>query len=518
MKSQSSYWIFGPVQDFTFVLLTPLPIVFAFFIATRQGWLDGLVAFVLALAMAHYLPGILRAYGDTALFQRFRIRLIVAPMFLVATATCFAYLNLNFLFLIVGLWGAWHWLMQVYGFARIYDAKVESDTRSSGRLDQIVCVMWFGMCTFVLSNILPLYVTRFYESGGPRLPANLFSLFSGGWLAATIALTVLYVIRTIRSIRRGRSANPLKFLLIGVTFLYLGYTASMLDRPTVGYAMFESWHDIQYLAIVWLFNLNRAKKNPEVGPFIRFLFRPRAILAVAYVALCLGFGSLTHAWRLFEDQTLARIVASWVMAAALLHYYLDGFIWKIREKDTRQALGMDTRETPVASPVLIPAWALHALLWLLFIVPVSFFFLMESKASVARPLDVFEKLAATFPSSSPAQYEFGRELQIAGRLQEAKAQFEHALELEPDFVPAHILLGVVLSAQKDFNGAKSHLKYAERMNPKNALIQNNLGIVFDQEGDLENAQRHFERAVTLDPSYALARDNLEIILAKRRAR
>src|SRR5436190_18572201 len=78
----SAYWIFGPVQDLAFVLLTPLLILGTFAAARRGAWMDGLLAFALALATAHYLPGILRAYGDRALFQRFRVRLIVAPIFL----------------------------------------------------------------------------------------------------------------------------------------------------------------------------------------------------------------------------------------------------------------------------------------------------------------------------------------------------------------------------------------------------------------------------------------------------
>src|SRR5437867_11461482 len=120
---QSDYWIFSPLQDMIFVLLTPLLILLTFAAARRSGWINGLLTFGLALAMAHYLPGILRAYGDRALFQRFRVRLILAPLFLIAISTWFAYLSLHIVILLALLWGQWHWMMQVYGFARIYDAK-----------------------------------------------------------------------------------------------------------------------------------------------------------------------------------------------------------------------------------------------------------------------------------------------------------------------------------------------------------------------------------------------------------
>ena len=41
----------------------------------------------------------------------------------------------------------------------------------------------------------------------------------------------------------------------------------------VGIALFEVFHDVQYLTIVWIFNVNRVDRNPGVGSFARFLFR-----------------------------------------------------------------------------------------------------------------------------------------------------------------------------------------------------------------------------------------------------
>src|SRR5437667_2654302 len=494
---QSRYWIFSPLQDMAFVLLTPLPILLAFAVARRTGWMDGLLTFGLALAMAHYLPGILRAYGDRALFRRFRIRLIIAPVFLFAITTWFAYLALHSVILLALFWGQWHWMMQVYGFARIYDAKVKPSARTPAWLDQMICLLWFGMCVFVLNNDLPSYVTSFYQSGGPPVPASAFAWFARAWLALTIVLTLVYVIQTWRAIREGRPPNPLKFLFIAVTCLYLKYTVSVVERPLMGLVMFESWHDIQYLAIVWSFNLNRARKNPEAGPFIRFLFRPRALLVLVYVGMCLAFGSLTHAWSLFEDKTVVRIAISLVTATGLLHYYLDGFIWKIRETETRQALGVRPgseageirRITPEPSAVLasglVPAWSRHALLWLLFVIPAALFFVRESKGNVARPLQIYENVIEAFPDSPNAHYQLGRELQDAGRLREATVHFERALSLAPDLLPARIFMGVLLGDQRDLAGARAHFEQALKMDPKNAEVHNDLGIILDEQVELK---------------------------------
>jgi Flp pilus assembly protein TadD len=513
-----NYWAFGPVHDLAFVLLTPLAILLTFAVAGRMNWLDGLIAFALASAMGHYLPGILRAYGDRALFMRYRIRLIAAPLFLFGFTLLMAGLNYNFVFLLVGIWGAWHWTMQVYGFARIYDARSGAAGTTSPLLERAVCILWFGMCVFILNDVLQVYIADYYSSGGAVLNATSVWWFTRVWLWVTAAVTAAYAIQILQVLRAGGRPNPIKFIFIAITFIYLKYTASQIDRPVVGYAMFEMWHDIQYLSIVWVFNLARARKSPEAGKFIRFLFRPRAILAFGYIALCLGFGALTHAWRLFEDNTWIRLAAAVVPGTAMLHYYLDGFIWRIREPETRVALGVDVaRQTKSVSNSVrhISGRTRHALLWLLLLVPGVVFLVMESKSSDTRPsLYVYQDLVETFPDSPHAQFELGRILQDMGQLREAKQHFDRSLALSPKDYLTLTRLGALLADQGELKGAQTMFERAIKIDSTKAELQNNLGTVLDELGELPAARIHLERAVELDPEYALAQGNLGIVLGR----
>jgi Tfp pilus assembly protein PilF len=508
------YWIFSPIQDMAFILLTPLLILVTFAAARRGAWMDGLLTFALVLATAHYLPGILRAYGDRALFHRFRVRLLLAPLVLFGVTGAFAYLNLHVVLLLALMWGQWHWMMQVYGFARIYDAKAGPEARTPSWLDRAICLMWFGMCVFVLNQDLPSYVTKFYESGGPRIPPEALVWFTRGWLAVTIVFTAIYLIRTASAIKEGHAPNPLKLVFIAVTFLYLSHTTGVAERPLMGLALFESWHDVQYLAIVWMFNLSRTRQSPEAGAFIRFLFRPRVWLVLVYVAICLAFGSITHAWALFKDDRIIRVVASLVTATGMLHYYMDSFIWKIREKETSQALGVQATSAPTRGLSLVPAWASHGAMWLLFVVPATLFFVVESRGSVTPQLQIYEDVADAFPNSPMAHYQFGRELQDMGRFREARTQYEAALSTAPDMLPAHIYLGVLLSDQQELAAAKEHFQRALEFDPRNAEVHNNLGIVLDDLGSLPDAKVHLERAISLDQGYALAHANLGMLLVK----
>jgi Tfp pilus assembly protein PilF len=513
MTSARQYWIFGPFYDATLVLFTPVLILLAFFVAQRGAWMDGLLTFGLALAMGHYLPGVLRAYGDRALFRRYRTRLIAAPLLLISTTTWFAYRNLHAVLLLTSLWGMWHWMMQSYGFARIYDAKSEGSARMPAWLDQLICLAWFGMAVFVFNNDLPSYVTNYYESGGPAVPVPVFGWFTRGWLIATIILTLYYILQTVRTIRAGNKPNPLKFVFIAATSVYLTYTVSVAQRPKMGLLMFEAWHDIQYLAIVWFFNLSRTRKNPEAGPFIRFMFRPNALMAAVYIALCLAFGSLTHAWSLFEKDAVVRVVASIVTSAALLHYYLDGFIWKIRETDTGEALGVRTTDSKRRWAMLVPAWGRQALLWPMFVVPAALLGAAESQGNV-RQLEVYENVVDAFPKSALANYQIARALQENGRLREARVHYEETLKHAPDMLPAHTFLGILLADQHDTGAAQIQFEQALKLDPRSAEIHNDLGIVLDESGDLARARSELEHAVALDRKYPLAENNLGMVLAK----
>jgi Flp pilus assembly protein TadD len=517
---RKSYWAFGPIHDLTFVLLTPLAILSAFIAAGKMGWIDGLVIFALASAMGHYLPGILRAYGDRALFRRYRMRLVAAPLFLFGSTLLLAWFNYSFVFLLVGIWGAWHWTMQVYGFARIYDARSGPSGTTPPLLERAVCILWFGMCVFVLNDVLQVYITDFYSSGGYVLSSESVWWFTQAWLWATAAITAAYAIHSVMILRAGGRPNPLKFIFLAVTFVYLKYTASQIDRPVVGYAMFEMWHDVQYLSIVWIFNVARARKNPEAGGFIRFLFRPRAVMALSYVALCLAFGTLAHAWHLFEDSTLMRLAAAVVPGTAMLHYYLDGFIWRMREPETRAALGVDVsslakyKKTQVR-PFRIPGPVRHALLWLLLLVPGVFLLVMESNGNEIRPpLYVYQDLAETFPDSPHSHFELGRVLQDMGRLREAKEHFDRSLALAPNDYRTLTRLGALLTDQGDLKGARGMFERALAIDSTNAEVQNNLGIVLDELGELPEARLHLESALKFEPQYALAHGNLGIVLGR----
>src|SRR5690348_9333711 len=204
-------WILDSWRDLVLYVGTPLLLAPVFAIAQTQWSGQDIYLFVAAMgSMGHHLPGMIRAYGDRALFERFRWRFVIAPVFLLGTCIAFYLFNLNAIFLVVFFWGVWHGMMQTYGFCRIYDAKTGCFGVRTRRLDFAVCATWFATAIVFSPDRMVTTLNIFYSSGGPYIPRAGILALQYSLLAATILVTVLFLLNLIQTWRLGEKPNPVK--------------------------------------------------------------------------------------------------------------------------------------------------------------------------------------------------------------------------------------------------------------------------------------------------------------------
>src|SRR3954465_1335630 len=208
-------WILSSWRDLLLYVGTPLLLVPMFALAQARWSAQDIYVFVAAFgAMGHHLPGMIRAYGDRALFERFRWRFIIAPIFLVVVCVGFYWWDLKGIVLVVFFWGVWHGMMQTYGFCRIYDAKTGSFAALHRRLDFWLCAVWFAAAV-VLS---PLRMTdtlgAFYASGGPFIAPSIDSHIQRGLLFLAVAVSILFVANFIWMSSQATRPNPDKLALV----------------------------------------------------------------------------------------------------------------------------------------------------------------------------------------------------------------------------------------------------------------------------------------------------------------
>jgi protein O-mannosyl-transferase len=102
----------------------------------------------------------------------------------------------------------------------------------------------------------------------------------------------------------------------------------------------------------------------------------------------------------------------------------------------------------------------------------------------------------------------GVTLQMRGKIIEAACEFEAVLRLQPGHVQAHNNLGLALAAQGKAAAAVAEFDQALRLKPDYPEAHSNLGKILAEQGQMVEATAQFAEAVRLKPDYADAHHNL----------
>ena len=526
-------WILSPFWDSLLFIGAPA-LCMAALLPLRAVWSSEQIA-VLLLAFftfGHHFPTFLRAYGDRELFARYRWRFLLAPPVIFATAMWFDANQLHGLAIFVFAWDIWHVLMQHYGFMRIYDAKQGVVDPLVARLDRAVAISWY--VTLILAS--PPYrhnlLSRAYQTGLPMIPADALSALRIAMTAATALLTLVYVVYHFNLWRTHRPVSLRKLVLFGIFLAATYYLCDVIDDFVVGFCVWSAFHCVQYYGIVWAFNRNRVARNSPMTSLIRFLFRPRPGLVLVYAGLIFAYGSLNLLAGSVSDEFGRRLMLAFVFASNALHYYYDGFIWKVGEPQTRQFL--DIASVAKAISKLRPGRGLVQAAYLTAAVVVLA--LLETSTPNAE-IDMRQALAAIAPDVPEAQYNLGNAFWREGRLNDAAASYRETLRLKP-MPKAHSNLGAVLYESGQLDEAIAEFRQAlaisrprtggSSVSPNSPLIpaaaspisadpfiiHTNLADALSMKGNPKEALEHYRQALRIDPRSPKAHAGLGATLAE----
>src|SRR5438067_3899443 len=508
-------WILDSWRDLVLYVCTPLLIVPIFLVAQARWSAQDIYLFVAAFgAMGHHLPGMIRAYGDRALFQRFKWRFILAPIFLVVVCAAFSIWDLKGIVLVAFVWGVWHGMMQTYGFCRIYDAKVGSFAQLTRRLDFALCGIWFATAVLLSPQRMTDTLETYYSAGGPFIPPALLRTMQQGLLAVAVVGAGLFLANYVWSWIRGNRPSPVKLVLLVTSISFWWYCNNIVASVLVGIALFEVFHDVQYLSLVWIYNRKRVETDSAIGGFMRFVFRRSGSLIGLYVCLIFAYGALGYFKSSVGIDVVKRILTGVVTASALLHFYYDGFIWKVREKSTRQSLGIGGGTADVSTKGFFPSWALHGAKWAaVFVIPLGALWYREVHIP-GNQLERLSMIVADLPNSPRAHINYANALQDAGHADQAAEEFSTGLRFNPDSAKTHVSLATILMAKGNFEEAQAHFDEALRIDPNNAEYHSGHVYLLEQLGRIEEAAAESEAAVRLAPKSAQARYSYGAFLEK----
>ena len=382
-------WVIDRLPDGLFIIVAPLiSLVWAVAFASWFG-VEVVLAIFAVFNIAHHLPTFIRIYGDKDLLRRFRWSLLLGPVLPFSLAMgVVSYVVLNgydmtnvlYLMLILIIWDPWHFLRQHYGFMRIYDRNNKVPRAVSSRMEFMISGTWFAYIMVAALDWLPdlLYDTyRLHDF--PILflfDDGVYGVVQRLSFAIAVAGTVAYLAYLAWCRANDYYVSPAKVVLLIITFgvMYLTYVPNSLITGMVpewnfamGFAVLGMVHATQYLAIVWKYNrgLSGREGAARSGAFQELFSRGGWNVASTFVIVCLMYGCFLGypPLQLFGMKPTGDVVpmgAKWIMGviyaltftSTLLHYYYDGFIWKIRHKENQQNLGI----LPIESAATTESW------------------------------------------------------------------------------------------------------------------------------------------------------------------
>jgi tetratricopeptide (TPR) repeat protein len=146
--------------------------------------------------------------------------------------------------------------------------------------------------------------------------------------------------------------------------------------------------------------------------------------------------------------------------------------------------------------------------------------LKPDDAPARRNLEIALRLAGESPdaanpapSATPANdaqnhYNQGLLLQRSGRLAEAEAEYQQALQINPDDEKAHYNLGTALAQSGQFPEATVQFQAVVRLVPNSIQARNNLAVVLAKTGRIPEAIEQLKDAQQIDPDNADIARNL----------
>lgn len=331
-------WMFSPWQDFLYFFL-PVPFAFLLFCGAQAFQATnallyaviaqevlGLGAFHQGATWFHFLDKDNREHYLAGV--QGKLNFILFPIALFASFVVGEMLVPALAFFIYVCWSLNHAVQQNIGIMLLYQNSKSADEAKVPREIQIWSQRWMALCfslLFFQRMLLP----------GTELGALMWVPIA---LSGILGLVMcgIYIAKMGMQLTAGRYMNLPAFLfwLLCITYLLpFGFIGKSYDDALL-IPLVVHW--CQYIGI----NLVVARRKYEDGVGDRLpLQKPVLVYALAGFSLIGMITVLAYFQRIQGDNTTAgNLLRGVILGFGMVHYYLDGHIWRFRNKFPREAM------------------------------------------------------------------------------------------------------------------------------------------------------------------------------------
>ncbi len=256
---------------------------------------------------------------------------------------------LNMIAVVAGVWNIWHVLMQKYGIFRLYNAKNGQPRNVPGWVDRWFVWGWLPLWVLWLGPTYRDVVLTGFPRGTAMLGPMIDALVRAQpyLLGPSVVLVVLgHALFVVHEWRANKLRNaPRLWMASGTTALSLCF---FFVHPFKVYIAYAFSHAIEYMVFVWAFQRRRYHKplphQPMLGAVLRkpwLAYGGFVVVGLALVLILKYYGRTIfkdHQAPYFLGLTTAEWFMYWSVYQSMMHFYYDGFLWKMRQRTNQMHL------------------------------------------------------------------------------------------------------------------------------------------------------------------------------------
>jgi hypothetical protein len=324
-------WIQSPKFDLALFTLSPLAglLVVLPALLSPKG-IHAWIAATYLIAIPHYVSSFSFYMGDEnlAYYRTRRLTFFFGPLLILLTVIALRLANVDALVnSALYTWNVYHVSMQSSGILAIY-RRLNGGLPAEGRFARVAILGINATLAF-------LHIERFPPIYGPmaKIQFPLWTIRAVFLCVAVIGL--VFYLNALRRRERRIGGGELAFLISTFLMFHPYLWVHELNLATYGLLI---GHFLQYLGIVWLLNRRKYPRGPG-SEQQRLLSSVSASTPLLLLSLVSTGGVFYLALRTSVWLGIPNAYSVLWNSLALIHFYLDGFLWGFKNPFVRRSLG-----------------------------------------------------------------------------------------------------------------------------------------------------------------------------------
>src|SRR4030095_9376546 len=101
----------------------------------------------------------------------------------------------------------------------------------------------------------------YYSAGGPFIPPAVLRGGQQGLLALALLISALFLANFVWMWSSGQRPSPVQLVSLIASISRWGYCNNIVASVRVGVSLFEVFHVVQFLSLVWIYNRKRVESD-----------------------------------------------------------------------------------------------------------------------------------------------------------------------------------------------------------------------------------------------------------------